>query len=285
MNTMVRLGFQDLYRVLEHVGGGAFGDVYKVSLIMGGKYQALKILKSEHSGVEAVRERFLSEFKLLSEMDHDNIVRVDQSGIMPKYGFTYFTMDWIGGGSLDSVLERDGSFSAPAVKCVLIQLLGALGHMYGRGIVHRDLKPANILFSEERNSYVIADFGLGKHTDSSGKARTAGRQRYGAGTIPYMAPEQFDDAGSVDIRADIYSLGIMGIELLTGALPDFALDLVDPVGAKLDLDIHTLETELGLVDQNGLLTPVLTKAVAPDPDKRWSDPVEMKQALSIGYQA
>ncbi|MBI5472464.1 MAG: serine/threonine protein kinase [Ignavibacteriae bacterium] len=268
----VMIAFQDLYRVLDFVGQGTFGAVYKVSNLRDGDYFALKILKSEFVPDNDARIRFEREFELLARLRHKNIVRVHDSGT--KSGFSYFTMDWVEGGSLSSVLRQTERFDSSEVRIVLSQLLSALGHLWDNEIVHRDLKPDNILIDDSRKVYLVADFGLAKFG-----AHLEHRPAYWAGTIPYMAPEQFCHAGDVDIRADLYSLGIVGIQLLTGSLPEFVLSSDDPVAARYSVDFDGLSNQLRQFAPSCSLPTVLCKAIMPDPNARWANPVEMKQGL------
>jgi serine/threonine protein kinase len=197
-------------------GRGGMGAVYKARQAGLERDVAIKILPPEAALDEAFAERFRAEARALAKMEHPNIVTVHESG-QTAAGHLYFIMEYVDGSDL-AHLMAEGAVPARQALTIVRDVCAALDYAHARGIVHRDIKPANVLLRND-GAVKVVDFGLSclaakTHEDTS-RLTEAGS---GLGTPVYMAPEQ--RAGSpVDGRADIYSLGVMIYEMLTGELP------------------------------------------------------------------
>ncbi len=209
----------DRYRILERIGTGGMGSVYRAEHVILRKRLAIKVLRPELSMEEELVRRFQQEAIAASQIGQENIVDVTDFGRTPR-GALYFVMEELEGRNLHQVLAAGGPMPVERAILILSQLCRALAAAHGRGIVHRDLKPDNVILlrrAEGADFVKVVDFGISK----TGAGREGGRlTRAGMiiGTPEYMAPEQ-GAAATVDHRADIYSLGVLAYEMLTGKLP------------------------------------------------------------------
>ena len=203
----------DRYVVESHLGSGGMADVYRVRHATLGHLSALKVLQSTHPGI---RDRLILEGRVQANLRHPNVVAV--SDVIDVYGSPGLIMEYISGSSLDRLLERHrlGFDEADALaRGILLGLIAA----HAAGTVHRDLKPANILLGDHLGEPTpkITDFGLAKALaiDQTGGA-SATKTGTAMGTPAYMAPEQIRNAAGVDHRADLFSMGAILFELVTG---------------------------------------------------------------------
>ena len=200
--------------IQEFIGRGGMGAVYKARHLDLDRVVAVKILPAEIENEEAFTERFAREARALAKLNHPNIVSVFDFGqINDQY---YFLMEFVDGTNLRSVIDS-GNIEPHEALDIVRQLCDALEYAHSQGVVHRDIKPENILV-DKSGRIKIADFGLAKLLDESvDESLTATRQVMGS--LRYMAPEQTRGTKTVDHRADIFSLGVVFYELLTGDLP------------------------------------------------------------------
>ncbi len=199
------------YEVLGVLGKGGMGVVYQARHVALGRLVALKVLPhAEHAGADAL-QRFEAEAVAVARLNHPHVVQVYEIG--ECQGLPYFAMEYCEGGSLDKHL--DGTPWQPDRAAALIETLaGAVHAAHGAGVVHRDLKPGNVLLSAD-GTLKVTDFGLAKRLDVEGQTRTGVMM----GTPSYMAPEQAGQAKDVGPAADVYALGAILYELLTGRPP------------------------------------------------------------------
>ena len=202
--------------VLELIGAGGMGSVYKARQPKLDRLVALKVLSSDLAGDPAFAERFDREARLLARLNHPNIVTVFDSGVAGP--FAYLMMEFVDGVNLRQAMKA-GRFTPPEALALVQDICAALKFAHEQGILHRDIKPENILI-DSRGQVKIADFGIAKLTGEEGQdLLTLTHRGFVLGSPHYMAPEQFESPGDVDQRADIYSLGVVLYELLTGELP------------------------------------------------------------------
>jgi tRNA A-37 threonylcarbamoyl transferase component Bud32 len=202
--------------VMELIGAGGMGAVYKARQPKLDRLVALKILSSDLARDPAFAERFDREARLLARLSHPNIVTVFDSGVAGP--FAYLMMEFVDGVNLRQAMKA-GRFTPPEALALVLDICAALKFAHEQGILHRDIKPENILI-DSRGQVKIADFGIAKLTGEAGKdVLTLTQRGFVLGSPHYMAPEQFESPGDVDERADIYSLGVVLYELLTGELP------------------------------------------------------------------
>ncbi len=218
--------------ILTHVGRGGMGLVYQARQPKLDRMVALKILVPEKSADPRFADRFLREAQALARLAHPNIVTVHDFGEVG--GLYYLLMEYVDGSTLRELMRR-GPVPATTALAIIPKICEALQFAHSQGVVHRDIKPENV-FLDRQGRVKIGDFGIAKLLDrgSSGPALT---QNQAIGTPHYMAPEQVEVPGKVDHRADIYSLGVVFYEMLTGELPLGKFPLPSsraPMDARLD---------------------------------------------------
>jgi eukaryotic-like serine/threonine-protein kinase len=212
------------FKVVEPIGAGGMGRVYRAMQLPMNRPVALKVLNSNFGlgRDEAFRQRFLVEAELTSKLRHPNSVTVIDSGCT-KEGFFYIAMEYLEGDTLEDVLLQEGALPWRRALNIAQQVARALREAHALGVVHRDLKPANVFLlnhGDDQDQVKVLDFGLVKSfvagAEIEGRAIT--QQGMLMGSPPYMSPEQ-GDRNEADPRSDIYSLGIVLYEMLTGAPP------------------------------------------------------------------
>lgn len=232
----IAAAFPDL-EVEGFLGAGGMGCVYRVRERASGRVSALKVLPRELAADPAFAERFDREARTLSRLQHPNIVGIHRFG--QSGGFCYLLMEHVDGANLRQAL-RAGKFTPEQALSLIPHLCDALQYAHGQGVLHRDIKPENILLDAE-GRVKIADFGIAKIVGEPGTVAddfTLTRTGARVGTPHYMAPEQVERPDAVDHRADIYSLGVVFYELLTGELP---LGRFQAPSAKATLDARVDE--------------------------------------------
>jgi len=201
--------------ILELIGRGGMGAVYKARQPSLDRLVALKILPPAAAGGAGFAERFTREARALARLNHPNIVAVYDFG--QAAGMPYFVMEYVDGLNLRE-LERGGKLDPHEALQIVPQICAALQFAHDEGIVHRDIKPENILL-DKKGRVKIADFGIAKLVGQTVSDATLTGAGDVVGTLHYMAPEQVEKPLTVDHRADIFSLGVVFYELLTGELP------------------------------------------------------------------
>jgi len=208
------------YRILKKLGEGGMGEVYLAEHVNLGRREALKILHAALAGEGHFVSRFRREARATNRLQHPNIVSVYDFGQLPDGRF-FLTIEFADGLRLDEVLSRQGRLPVPRALHVLHQLADAVDHAHTAGVVHRDLKPANMILVEHRGQVdvlKVLDFGLAKIMVPDQPETFATRRGAVFGTAEYMAPEQCAGDGA-DARSDLYAVGCIAFELLTGELP------------------------------------------------------------------
>jgi DNA-binding beta-propeller fold protein YncE len=255
----VRIGAEvSGYRVDELIGRGGMGEVYRAWDERLERNVALKILMPRLADDDAFRERLLRESRLAASLDHPNVVPVYDAG--EADGRFFLAMRHVEGTDLRAVLRGEGALSPERAIDIAAQVAGALDAAHERGLVHRDVKPSNVLIDERGHCY-LADFGLTQSLSSQAQAPDESL----LGTLDYVAPEQIRGS-DVDGRADVYSLGCLLFECLTGEVPFARPSEVATLYAHLeDEPPRPSERRPELpVD----LDDVLGRAMAKDPDER-----------------
>ncbi|HVR34509.1 MAG TPA: serine/threonine-protein kinase [Methylomirabilota bacterium] len=202
--------------IMEIIGWGGMGAVYKVRQPRLDRFAALKVLPKSLSSDTAFAGRFAREGQMLARLNHPNIVAVFDFG--QADGFYFLLMEYVDGVNLRQAM-RAGRFSPARALALVPGICDALQYAHDEGVLHRDIKPENILL-DTRGRVKIADFGIAKLlTEAEGGSAPLTAQGAALGTPHYMAPEQLEKPSDVDARADIYSLGVVFYEMLTGELP------------------------------------------------------------------
>ncbi len=247
--------------IIELLGQGGMGAVYKARQKQLDRLVALKILPPEVGRTEAFAERFTREARSLAKLSHPRIVSVHDFG-HTEDGLYYFIMEFIDGTDLRRVIQS-GTLSATEALAIVPQVCDALQFAHEEGIVHRDIKPENILL-DKKGRVKIADFGLAKILDRPATVYTLTKAGQRMGTPHYMAPEQIEHPGQVDHRADIYSLGVVFYEMLTGELP---LGRFAPPSQKVQIDVR--------------LDKVVLHSLEKEPERRYQHASEVKSDVEV----
>jgi len=240
------------YELTQLVGKGGMGEVHQATQLSLQRTVAVKLLKAELASDPQFVGRFEKEGAALASLRHPQIVSIVDRG---KSGETYYlVMEFVDGPSLREKM-RDPDFDTQKALVTMLLVARAVEYAHGRGIIHRDLKPENILFDEQAGGIPkVTDFGLAGFDESFGpQQRNLTQTHVSMGTVSYMAPEQAVDAKSAGPRADIYSLGVMLYETLTGELPVGSFNL--PSARKAGLDKR--------------LDAIVSRCLKPSPDDRY----------------
>jgi serine/threonine protein kinase len=209
------------YQVLQKIGSGAMGNVFLAHHPVIGKRVALKVIHPELASNEEMIARFFNEARAVTQIGHENIVDVQDFGQTPD-GDSFIVMELLEGFSLGDRLKHEGSLSVPRATHIALQLADGLSAAHARGIIHRDLKPDNIFLiprGGDPDFVKILDFGLAKLSGPSQAMSHQTKTGSLLGTPHYMAPEQAENVKKVDHRADVYSLGCILFQMLTGRVP------------------------------------------------------------------
>ena len=263
------------YKILGRLGSGGMGQVYLAEHGAMRRFVALKVLPASLTENDVAKERFLREARAAAALDHPNIVRVFDLNREGKV--LYLVMEYVEGVSLQYAIEKGGRITVGAAADYARQVADGLQHAHERGLVHRDIKPANLLVDRAGTARIL-DLGLVRSDadeDSQLTAQIGGRSILG--TADYLAPEQAVDSSSVDIRADIYSLGATLYFLLAGH-PMFP---EGRAGQKLmwqQLREPTPIMELR-PDVPPALNAIIHRAIAKRREDRFQDPRELSEAL------
>ena len=257
------------YEIREELGQGGMATVYRAYDPLFEREVALKILKKELLANPQIRGRFERETKIIAKLEHAAIVPVHDVGHDKDQLF--FVMRYMSGGSLsDRIPNKSMTFSE--IAYIIQRVAAALDYAHDKGVIHRDLKPGNILFDEYNNPF-ISDFGIAKISQSSIKLTSSGI----IGTPTYMSPEQAQGE-EVDGRSDIYSLGVILFEMLSGKTP---YEATTPLGMAFK---HAAEPVPHILKVNPDLPPgietVIEKVMAKDRDQRYSTAVEFANDFS-----
>ena len=201
------------YRVGQMIGEGGFGRVYAATDVRLGRNVAIKVIRPELAGARAFMERFRKEGTALAKFRHPGIVPIYD--IREDAGLIYYVMPLVEGDTLRTKLERRGKLSPKETQRILVELCDCLAATHRAGIIHRDIKPENIILEGIFASALLMDFGISKLST----ADTTTESGVAVGTPTYMSPEQASGDLTVDHRSDIYSVGVLGYQMLTGAPP------------------------------------------------------------------
>ena len=231
------------YAIEREIGSGGMATVYLAEDRRHGRDVAVKVLRPELA-LAVGQERFLREIRITAGLEHPHILTLIDSGNAD--GFLYYVMPFIDGETLRDKLNRETQLGIEEAVKITTEVADALDYAHRQNVIHRDIKPENILL-DKIGRVKIADFGIAKLMSRGSTDYTLTAPQQIMGTIHYMAPEQIESTTEVDHRADLYSLGVVLYELLTGELPIGRFPLPSqraPVDSSLDeIVLHALEKE------------------------------------------
>ncbi|XYI01791.1 serine/threonine-protein kinase [Sorangium sp. So ce1128] len=287
------------YRLLREIGTGASSTVYEAEHVDLGRRVALKVVSAEHSATDVVANRFRREARVLSRLSHEHLVKVHDFG-MAADGRLFCGMDLLEGETLDAVLVRGSAIDWRDALAMAVKVLSALELAHVEGLVHRDVKPENLFLTRPSGAAAssslseaglkLLDFGLAKclsedrgEADGVADATGAGEGPARAaiaivGTPEYMAPEQAA-SGRIDGRADLYALGCVLYEMLTGRLPFVEPSLVALLDAKIKGSPERLRERAPARQIPSFVDELVMRALARHPSVRFQSATEMREAV------
>jgi predicted Ser/Thr protein kinase len=263
------------YRIIEQIGIGGMATVYKAYQPSMDRYVAIKVLPAVLARDAAFLKRFQREAKVVAKLEHKHILPVHDYG--EQEGLTYLVMRYVEAGTLKDRLAA-GQLDLPEIYRIIAQVGAALDYAHRLGVIHRDVKPSNVLIDSQGDVY-LTDFGLARIMESSDQLTATG---VGVGTPAYMAPEQGQGL-KIDHRSDVYSLGVMLYEMVTGQVPYRA---ETPMAVVIKHITEPLPLPRQIVpDLPEEIERVVLKALAKKPEDRFQTVREMVEALDLAVRA
>ena len=262
---------KERYVILKSLGEGGFGRVFLAEHTGLKQKHVIKVLSADSSRSTDIRNRFFQEAQVIARLKHPNIVPI--MDVAEYGGRPYYIMSYLEGGSLEDLLLKEKKLSVDSALNLVGKLLSALSEVHKKGIIHRDLKPSNVLL-DELGEPILIDFGIAR-VDEGGGAKT--RTGFSIGTPQYMSPEQLD-AKPINLTTDIYSMGIILFELLTGKPPFLGSisSLITQHNTSVLPSITNLLSDIHLAEE---IQFVLQKACAKEPSSRYGSAVEMREGV------
>ncbi len=277
------------YEILEKIGSGGMASVYKAKHLAFNEIRAIKIVSSRFIDDEAFLKRFRNEAVITRKLQHPNAVRVDDLDTTDD-GRPFMIMEYVRGRDLREVIEKEGPLVVNRVLYLAKQIVSALGAAHALGITHRDIKPDNILLVREGDNpeqVKVLDFGIAKVREGAfDTGSSATKTGVVVGTPQYLSPEQAmgKHGSEIDGRADIYSLGVVLYEMLTGRLPfesDTPVAMLIKHIQVMPVPAHELRPGLAIPKP---ISMILMKAMQKDPNDRFQTAGEMMDALNAPEQ-
>src|SRR5664279_341458 len=257
------------YKILDVLGAGGMGKVYKVQNVISDRIEAMKVLLPNLEGDPELADRFIREIKVQASLDHPNIaalhtaLRLDNQLMM--------LMEFVEGVTLEHMLKSGPIPIAQAVDYIA-QVLSALSYAHAHGVVHRDIKPANMILTP-KGSIKLMDFGIAKLTADHKLTQTGAT----VGSLYYMSPEQIKGSTDLDARSDLYSLGVALYEIVTGARPfqgDSEYSIMSAHLEKTPVPLLQIDPSLP-----SALNAVVLMSIEKDPAKRFQSAEAFRTAL------
>jgi serine/threonine-protein kinase len=260
------------YEIADEIGRGGMGVVYRARDVRLRRAVAIKVLPPELAFREEVRSRFLREAQTSAQLSHPNIVPI--YSVDEVDGLVFFVMALVEGESLGAYIKREGRAPLEFARRVLRDVADALSYAHGRSIIHRDIKPDNVLMDRLTGRTLVSDFGIARAAEGDSRLTVTG---IAVGTPAYMSPEQATGERDIDGRSDVYALGVVGYQLLTGDLPFAANNTPAMLMKHINQDPRPIR-ELR-PDISPGLERAIERAMAKKPDQRWPDANGFREAL------
>jgi serine/threonine protein kinase/cytochrome c-type biogenesis protein CcmH/NrfG len=262
------------YRIEEFAGQGGMSVVYRARHEIGEYVVAVKVLDPTLAGDPKMVNSFLAEARNTATLRHPSIIRINDVD-QTEEGWAYLVMEWLDGRTLYDELKEQGPLSIERASRLLDQICGAVEHAHSKNVIHRDLKPGNIMLVADENeeeTIRILDFGIAKVLDA-----TLGTNTQVAGTYYYTSPEQLTKGAAIDRRADIYSLGIVLYQMLTGEKPFDADSMPEMIKLHCEAPPRPLREVNPEIPQ--AIEDVVLKALAKKPSERYQSATELARAF------
>jgi serine/threonine protein kinase len=250
------------YTVEAELGRGGMSVVYRARDVRLRRDVAIKVLPPELAFVANVRARFMREAQTAAQLTHPNIVPI--YGVEEKDTLVWIVMALIEGETLGTRLTRDGTLAAPEAQRILLSVSDALAYAHAHAVIHRDIKPDNILLERGTLRVLVTDFGIARAAEGDGRLTLTG---VAVGTPTYMSPEQAIGDGEIDGRSDLYSLGIVGYQMLCGAPPFSANSTPALLLKQVTEPLPSLRARNASAPT--ALVNAIERALAKKPDDRW----------------
>lgn len=261
------------WSIVGELGTGATSRVYLAQRQGDGERVVVKLMKSGAAANER-SQHFLLEMQVLQKMVHPNVVPITDAG--EAQGILYFTMPYIEGETIRQRLAREGRFPVSDSVRIARDIALALGHVHSLGVVHRDVKPENILLSQ--GGAILLDFGHARAPAIMPEADSRDAKKYIVGTPNYVSPEQVAGRRVADSRSDLYSLGCVLLEMLTGVLPFASSSSRETMQRRLDEPPPDVRAARPDVPED--VAAILRRAMRVDPAERYSTAGQMAEALN-----
>ncbi len=263
------------YRLLRTVGEGGSSVVYEATYLANRARVAVKVLHAAQGLRKDLAARFQEEARLLIALDHENIVAGYELGCVG--GIHYFSMDYVEGPTILQMIERAGALPAPIALWVTLQVARALAYLHSQGLLHRDVKPGNVMIDATGRARVI-DLGLVRHMGPALAAGTkAADEETTVGTVEYIAPEQARGRGDIDVRADIYSLGVTLYHMVVGDVPFTGETSYEVMAKHILSSLETQKVKTRRIPPE--VHFVIVKAMSKEREQRYHDVSEAIEDL------
>ncbi len=264
----------DTYTIEGEIGRGGMGVVYRARDERLQRRVAIKVLPPELAFQKDIKERFTREAQTAARLSHPHIVPIYDVG--QGQGLVYFIMGLVDGESLGARIKRRGRLPTEEARRIMKETADALSAAHGAGVIHRDIKPDNILLEGTRGRVMVTDFGIAKAL-STGSGATLTGIGVAIGTPSYMSPEQAAGEREIDGRSDLYSLGVVSFQMLTGELPFNAPTVAGILMKQITEPAPVLHEKRGDIPED--LSLAVSRCLEKDPENRWATADALRRAL------
>jgi serine/threonine-protein kinase len=264
----------DAYTIEGEVGRGGMGVVYRARDERLQRRVAIKVLPPELAFQKDIRERFTREAQTAAKLSHPHIVPIHTVG--EGQGLVYFVMGYVDGESVAARIRRRGKLPVDEARRIMSETADALSAAHALSIIHRDIKPDNILLEGSRGRVMVTDFGIAKALSSSSGATLTGAG-VAIGTPAFMSPEQAAGEREIDGRSDVYSLGVVSYQMLTGELPFTAPTVAGILMKQITEPAPDLRTRRPEVPED--LALAVSRCLEKDPENRWPSADALRRGL------
>ncbi|HKU61631.1 MAG TPA: serine/threonine-protein kinase, partial [Gemmatimonadales bacterium] len=281
--TRLAAALGDAYTIEGEIGRGGMGVVYRARDERLQRRVAIKVLPPELAFQQDIRERFTREAQTAARLSHPHIVPIHTVG--EGLGLVYFVMGYVDGESVAARIRRRGKLPVDEVRRIMAEAADALSAAHAVSIIHRDIKPDNVLLEGPRGRVMVTDFGIAKALSASSGATLTGAG-VAIGTPAFMSPEQAAGEREIDGRSDLYSLGIVSYQMLTGELPFSAPTVAGILMKQITEVAPDVRTRRQDVPED--LALAVSRCLEKDPENRWPTADALRRALESrvvgGYQ-